>query len=94
MGEGLAIGFDAVNAATIVGTRMAQLLGATYQFELPHSHFGMNIPAEQLFHVNGTAREAFVPGVLVTIEDLIEASEDPWMVRAAEVLGRARRLQP
>jgi carboxyl-terminal processing protease len=91
MGEGLAIGFDAVEAATIVGTPMAQLLGATYHFELPQSHFGANIPAEKLFHVNGTPREAFVPGVRVTLEDLAEPSGDPWMTKAVQVLNGQRR---
>ncbi len=91
MGEGLAIGFDAVEAATIVGTPMAQLLGATYHFELPQSHFGMNIPAEKLFHVNGTPREAFVPTVRLTLQDLIEPSGDPWMTKAMQVLNDQRR---
>ena len=91
MGEGLAIGFDAVEAATIVGTPMAQLLGATYHFELPQSHFGANIPAEKLFHVNGTPREAFVPKVRVTLEDLVEPGGDPWMTKAVQVLNGQRR---
>jgi len=91
MGEGLAIGFDAVEAATIVGTTMAQLLGATYHFELPHSRFGMNIPAEKLFHVNGTPRETFVPAVRLTLQDLIEPSGDPWITKAMQVLNDQRR---
>jgi C-terminal processing protease CtpA/Prc len=91
MGEGLAIGFDAVEAATIVGTPMAQLSGATYHFELPQSHFGMNIPAERLFHVNGTAREAFVPRVRLTLEELTQSSGDPWMTKALLVLNDGRR---
>ncbi len=91
MGEGLAIGFDAVEVATIVGTPMAQLLGATYHFELPQSRFGVNIPAEKLFHVQGTPREAFVPKVRLTLEDLIEPGGDPWLTRALQVLNDQRR---
>lgn len=91
MGEGLAIGFDAVGAATIVGTPMAQLLGATYHFELPQSHIGINIPAEKLFHVNGTSREAFVPQVRLTREDLSDPSGDPWMKQALKVLSNRHR---
>jgi C-terminal processing protease CtpA/Prc len=91
MGEGLAIGFDAVEAATIVGTRMAQLGGATYHFELPESRIGVNIPAEKLFHVNGTPREAFVPKVRLTVEELVGVSGDPWMTRAMQVLKSRRR---
>ena len=92
MGEGLAIGFDAAQAAAIVGTPMAQLLGATYHFELPQSHIGLNIPTEKLFHVNGTPREAFVPAVPVTLEDLAEPDADPWMKKAMQILVDGRRL--
>jgi carboxyl-terminal processing protease len=88
MGEGLAIGFDAMGAATIVGTPMARLLGATEHFELPQSHVGVNIPVERLFHVNGTPREAFVPRVRVTPADLIGPDPDPWMTRALQALER------
>ncbi|HYI09315.1 MAG TPA: S41 family peptidase [Thermoanaerobaculia bacterium] len=65
MGEGLAIGFDGVGRATTVGGPMAQLLGATYRIELPHSKIGVSLPAERLCHVNGTPREAFQPSVVV-----------------------------
>ena len=64
MGEGIAIGFDALGKAT-VGGPMAQLRGATYHVELPNSKIGVNLPAERLYHVNGTPREAFVPSIPV-----------------------------
>jgi C-terminal processing protease CtpA/Prc len=67
MGEGLAIGMDAIGAATVVGTRMAGLLGATYGVRLAHSGITFHAPAETLFHVNGTPREDFVPPVLVDL---------------------------
>ena len=88
MGERLAIGFDAAGAATIVGTPMAHLLGATYHFELPQSHIGVNIPAEKLFHVDGTPREAFVPPMLVTPADLNEPKSDPWIRKAIDRLTK------
>jgi C-terminal processing protease CtpA/Prc len=84
MGEGLAIGFDATRAGTVVGTPMAGLLGATYRFELPHSRIGVNVPAEQLFHVNGTPREKFIPRVAV--DPSAPAKEDAWIARALQVL--------
>ncbi len=65
MGEGLAIGFDAAASTITVGSPMAQLLGATYRIELPNSKIGVSVPAEQLYHVNGTPREAFNPEFLV-----------------------------
>ena len=60
MGEGLAIGFDAIGGR-VVGTRMAGLLGAVYDLRLEHSGLVLKLPAERLNHVNGTPREAFVP---------------------------------
>jgi C-terminal processing protease CtpA/Prc len=65
MGEGLAIGFDGVGRGTVVGGPMAQLLGATYRIELPNSKIGVSLPAERLYHVNGSPREAFRPKVAV-----------------------------
>lgn len=66
MGEGIAIGFDATKAGTVIGTPMAALLGATYHLELTHSGIGMNVPAERLYHaVDGTPREEYVPKVVV-----------------------------
>jgi len=89
MGEGLAIGMDAACAATVVGTRMAGLLGATYSFRLPKTGITVNAPAEKLFHVNGTPREDFVPPVLVdlTSRESRDAS-DPILEAGLAVLGR------
>jgi C-terminal processing protease CtpA/Prc len=74
MGEGMAIGLDALGRATVVGTRMAGLLGATHTVTLPNSRIGVNFPTEKLFHVNGTPREDFVPAVLV---DLLKSEGKP-----------------
>jgi carboxyl-terminal processing protease len=60
MGEGLAIGFDAIGVP-VFGTRMAGLRGAVYDQRLRHSGLVLKLPAERLSHVNGTPREAFVP---------------------------------
>ena len=61
MGEGLAIGLNAVAGAAVIGIPMAQLLGALGEVKLPASGIVVRIPTEKLFHVNGTPREAFVP---------------------------------
>lgn len=60
MGEGLAIGFDAIGAR-VVGTPMAGLLGAVYDHRLGHSGLVLKLPTERLMHVDTTPREAFVP---------------------------------
>jgi hypothetical protein len=60
MGEGLAIGFDAIGAA-VRGGRMAGLRGAVYDVPLGHSGLVIKLPAERLTAPNGTPREDFVP---------------------------------
>ncbi|MDQ3470931.1 MAG: PDZ domain-containing protein [Pseudomonadota bacterium] len=60
MGEGLAIGFDAIGAR-VEGDRMAGLRGAIYDYKLEKSGMVIKFPVERLFHVNGTPREQFVP---------------------------------
>lgn len=61
MGEGMAIGFDAISEATIVGTKMAGLLGAVEGYELKNTKIGFQFATERLYHLNGTPREDFVP---------------------------------
>jgi carboxyl-terminal processing protease len=85
MGEGLAIGFDATGTGIVVGTTMAGLVGATTRVTLPRSGFGINVPTERLYHVNGTPREEFRPRVVV---DLARADpgRDPFIEAAIRVL--------
>lgn len=61
MGEGLAIGLNAVRTAPVIGQPMAHLLGANGETVLPHSRIVVRIPTEKLFHVDGMPREAVVP---------------------------------
>ena len=63
MGEGLAIGFDAIGAR-VEGDRMAGLLGAIYDFKLDQSGQIVRFPVEQLSAVDGTPRERFVPRIV------------------------------
>ncbi|MGB7404598.1 MAG: PDZ domain-containing protein [Pacificimonas sp.] len=60
MGEGLAIGFDALGAR-VEGTRMAGLRGAIYDLELGDTGEFIKLPVERLFAIAGTPREEFVP---------------------------------
>jgi len=60
MGEGLAVGFDAIGAR-VEGGPMAGLLGAIYDYKLEQSGMTIKFPVERLTHVNGTPRERFVP---------------------------------
>lgn len=61
MGEGMAIGFDAMRKGIVRGTKMAGLLGEIYSFETPETKITFSIPCVQLQHVNGQPREDFVP---------------------------------
>lgn len=85
MGEGLAIGFDATGTATVVGTPMAGLVGATMRITLPRTGIGINLPTERLYHVNGTPREEFQPVVLVDVAGA-GPNDDPFMSAALRVL--------
>lgn len=60
MGEGLAMGFDAIGAR-VEGDHMAGLLGAIYNYRLEKSGLMIKFPVEQLFHIDGTPREQFLP---------------------------------
>ena len=65
MGEGVAIGLDGMRRATVFGSPMAGLRGATLGHALEHTGIPVRVPAERLYHVDGTPREAFVPPFLV-----------------------------
>lgn len=61
MGEGLAIGMEALGAG-VEGGPMAGLLGAIYDYRLEHSGLVLKLPTERLYAVDGTPREAFRAG--------------------------------
>lgn len=65
MGEGIAIGFDVMERATIIGTEMAGLLGEMETFELTETKIRFAIPFARLYHINGTPREDFIPEILI-----------------------------
>lgn len=58
MGEGLAIGLDALGAR-VEGGPMAGLLGAIHDHRLPNSGLVLKLPTERLYAIDGTPREAF-----------------------------------
>ena len=61
MGEGVAIGLDGMRRAAVFGSPMAGLRGAIETHLLDHTKIPVRVPAERLYHVDGTPREAFVP---------------------------------
>ncbi|MCA1714398.1 MAG: hypothetical protein LC715_04515, partial [Gammaproteobacteria bacterium] len=65
MGEGMAIGLDAMHRARVCGSRMAGLNGSVSDHGLPASGIAARLPSERLSHLDGTPREVFVPPLLV-----------------------------
>jgi carboxyl-terminal processing protease len=77
MGEGIAIGFDGMKRAKIIGTQMAGLIGAISNFQLTESKIGFQFPTERLYHINGTPRENFIPEILTqNSEETIQKIKD------------------
>ena len=68
MGEGVAIGLDAMQRARVFGSSVAGLRGAIYSRKLTHTDIPLQVPAERLYHLDGTPREAFVAEVVVEQE--------------------------
>ncbi len=86
MGEGLAIGFDAMHRATVVGTAMAHLAGAVTDVPLTKTGIDIAFATEQIYHVNGTPRQSWLPPVLVQSEG--DEKDDAILKKGLEVLGR------
>lgn len=85
MGEGMAIGLDAVRRATVVGTRMAGLRGGIAGVTLPHSGIPVRFQNERLLHVDGTPRERWLPPIIV--EPAGGEPGDPILERGRRVLS-------
>lgn len=91
MGEGLAVGFHHAAGAQIVGAPMAGLLGAVYDFTLPHTDWTVKLPAERMSHVDGTPREAFRPSILLESAEILPGMEGDLALEAAVQSLRAGR---
>jgi len=87
MGEGMAVGLDAMRRAVVVGKPMAHLAGAVTDFHLPRTGTEVAFATEQLYHPNGTLRQNWVPPVLVA-EPAIGTDDDVL----ARGLSELRRL--
>jgi len=61
MGEGLAIGFEGMGRAKVVGSKMERLAGEINEFSFKNQHFGYRLSTAKLFHINGMTREKYVP---------------------------------
>jgi C-terminal processing protease CtpA/Prc len=86
MGEGIAVGFDGLKRAIVVGTSLGRLNGSVETITLNRTHVSVNIPEEQIFHVNGVPRHEWTPPVLV---DLVatRGQADPELAAAERLLA-------
>ena len=85
MGEGLAIGFEGMKRAEIVGTEMERLAGSIENFTIGKSDIGYSLSTEQLYHINGTPREEYIPTNYVKQTKI---SEDEIMQKGIEFLNK------
>lgn len=85
MGEGIAVGLDGIRRATVVGTRMAGLAGATRSFTLPRSRIPFQFPFATIDTIRWQPRESFEPPVLVDLETA--TGNDPILTAGLAVLG-------
>src|SRR5947207_2365303 len=88
MGEGMAIGFDAMHRALVIGTPMAHLAGAVSDFRLPETGIDVAFATEQLYHVNGTPRQDWLPPVL--LEETAPGGDDVILKRGLSEMQRRR----
>jgi C-terminal processing protease CtpA/Prc len=88
MGEGITIGFDALGKAQIAGTKMAGLNGAINGFHTSKANIPYSFPTEQLYHVNGTPRELYVPENFVDLTDpKFQETEDPVLTAGIQLIN-------
>ena len=81
-----AVGFDGLKRAIVVGTSLGRLNGSVETVALNRTHVSVNIPEEQIFHVNGVPRHKWTPPVLV---DLVatRGQADPELAAAERLLA-------
>lgn len=89
MGEGLTIGLDALGATT-VGAPMADLLGGIENVTLEQSGARIDLPVEQLLHVDGSPREDFAPRLSVDAAEARADGFDPVIDAVERDLARSR----
>lgn len=87
MGEGMAIGLDGMGRATVLGSAMAGLAGATDGFTLPRTEVRVSLPTEELYHVDGTPRHRWRPRALLS--DAAAEDDEETTRRATTIIDAA-----
>ncbi|MFN2432368.1 MAG: S41 family peptidase [Gemmatimonadota bacterium] len=87
--EDVAIGFDALEAGTLVGTPMAGRRGDAGALTLPSSGIRVEFPIVKALHLDGTPREDVVPEVVVDVSaESARNDDDPVLDAGLETLRR------
>lgn len=87
MGEGLTIGLDAIEGVRTVGAPLADLLGDLQKHALSSSCLTVQLAWNRLSHIDGRAREAYLPQHLLPSADLAPDGSDPAMAKALALLS-------
>ena len=85
MGEGMAIGFDAMNRGKIVGTEMKRLAGSDFDFRFQNQNFGYKLILQKIYHIDGTPREMYIPLNYVSQSTI---TEDETLVKGIHLLKK------
>ena len=87
LGEGITTAFDGMKCATVIGTPLARLCGATYSYELPNTKIRFSFPVERLYQLNGAPRESFMPRIVIDYIHLPATyGNDPALQEALKLL--------
>lgn len=84
MGEGITIGFDAMNRAEIIGTEMSRLLGGVWNYTLNKTGIGYQFPGIKIYHIDKTPRENFIPKYSIT-------KNSEYLEKAKEIINGVNR---
>ena len=61
MGEGIAMGFDGLERAEVVGTEMRKLLGNMYGYSIKGTDIKFNISREKVYDLSGVSKQDYIP---------------------------------
>jgi len=84
MGEGMAVGLDALGRGHVIGSVMARLPGGVEDFELSQTGIPVRMPTYDLTHMDGTPRHQWSPPHAVVADngdgpDLALQAAEQWL---------------
>lgn len=86
MGEGMAIGFDGMGRASVMGSKMAGLAGGTEAIKLKETGLELRLPTYDLRHLDDTPRHNWKPSEISVADN--GAQEDELLRKAIFILEK------